>query len=390
MRQITNGWVNAYLTFTEKQESPQAFHKWCAISVIAAAMERNCWIDYGYFQLYPNQYIILIGASASVRKSSAILIADNLFKDTFPKAWIFSQKVTAVSLIAFLRDSYKERGTSGGYIVADELSVFLGNAIQDATLIQLLTKIYTCPKAMDYSTMARGRELANNTFCNMLGGTTPEWIKDSFPPHAIGGGFAGRILFIYQATTDRRFLHAPLDEYRKSLRLKLINDLKEINSLKGEFALSEDGRKSYDTWYMEIYNPDPEKTSTELKGYFGRKHDFVLKLAMALSASRGNSKIIERDDIGDSLALLGEVEIMLPETMSLIQTSIAGQTHKKVLMAIASTDKHKMRRPELIRKMSYLLTSREVDDVLNTLMQGNQLSQDIDDKGIVYKIYVKQ
>ena len=364
-------WIDSYLFFTEKQESPEEFHRWCAISALAAAMERSCWLDNGYYNLFPNQYIVLVGASASVRKSSAIALAEAIFKEAFPEAYLFSQKITPVSLFLFLRDSYQKRKVSGGYIVADELSVFLGSSIQDATLIQILTKIYTCPTTMDYSTVQRGRELAHNTFCNLLGGTTPEWIKDSFPAHAIGGGFAGRIAFIYLGKTDRRFARPKLSPERREIRKSLVADLKQVGELKGEFNFTPEAEKWYTTWYEEVFNPDTGES--DLKGYYGRKHDLVLKIAMVLSVARSNSMEILQSDISDSIDMLSEVEKMLPETLRLIQATQIGQNQQKILSHIQKSPNQRISRTRLMRLMSYMMSAKDLDELITTLVQSDRI-----------------
>lgn len=376
-------WIEDYLFYTEKQESPEAFHRWCAISVLAASMERSCWIDNGYYNLYPNQYIILVGASASTRKSSAINLAQDLFNDAFPKGWTFSQKITSISLITFLKDSYKERGFSGGYIIADELSVFLGNALQDATLVQLLTKIYTCPKVMDYSTVARGREIAHLAFANLLGGTTPEWIKDSFPVNAIAGGFAGRIVFIYQEKSTRKFARPKLDDERRKMREMLVEDLKEIGQLKGEFKLSKDADAWYIDWYENVYNPD--KGDIDLRGYYGRKHDLVLKLSMVNSVCRSNSMRIERDDIADGIDILEDIEVTLPETLKLIQATTAGRLQQKILSHIRKQG-GKISRVALLYQVSNQVTARDLDDLMTTLIQSGRVETFAEANGIFYTL----
>ena len=389
---LLKDWIQGYIEYTSFQESPELFHKWNAISIIAAAMERHCWIDYGYFKLYPNQYIILIGASAEVRKSSAIVIMEKLYKTSLPQGWCYAQKITAQAFISFMKKSFAERKVSGGYIIADELSVFLGDAIKDTTLIQLLTKIYTCPDTLDYQTQARGLEQAHNSFCNLLGGTTPEWIRDSFPGHAIEGGFSGRILFVYAEKTDegRRFPPIAFNPRRqeieskiRDLQIKLSLDLQLINKLEGEFYLNDAAKEHFNHWYIETYNPNGK--NVDLKGYFGRKHDMLLKLTMALSASERQDKVITPEHILKALRLLGEIEVNLPNVMNLIQASPEGHQQHKIVAIIGATipdDKgfRKMLREDLMRRFSYKINARQLDEMVTTLLQSQQLETFLDAK----------
>ena len=64
MGRLLDDWLTTYTEYTSEQESPALFHLWVGTSVIASAMERRCYINRGYYTLYPNLYIVLIGESA--------------------------------------------------------------------------------------------------------------------------------------------------------------------------------------------------------------------------------------------------------------------------------------------------------------------------------------
>ena len=64
-------WLTSYLEYTSEQESPQLFHLWVGMNVIASTLERRVWVDRGYYRLYPNLYVCLVGARARVRRTTA-------------------------------------------------------------------------------------------------------------------------------------------------------------------------------------------------------------------------------------------------------------------------------------------------------------------------------
>ncbi|KKL20109.1 hypothetical protein LCGC14_2458730, partial [marine sediment metagenome] len=110
-------WLTGYLEYTGDQESPSLFHLWVGLSVIASALGREVWINRGYYTLFPNMYVVLIGASARVRKTSAIRIGYELFREALPNNTLISQKITPEALISIFVDQYKEKKVSGGTIV---------------------------------------------------------------------------------------------------------------------------------------------------------------------------------------------------------------------------------------------------------------------------------
>ena len=69
--------ISSYLEHTSDTEAPMLFHRWSAISIIAATLGRQMYFQLGHFRINPNLYIMIMGEAAS-RKSTAIKIAKKL------------------------------------------------------------------------------------------------------------------------------------------------------------------------------------------------------------------------------------------------------------------------------------------------------------------------
>ena len=72
-----DSFIDAYLLYMRKTEPPYIYHRWCALSSIAALLGRNFYFQFGHFKVYPNLYCILIGEAGS-RKSTAIKLTKKL------------------------------------------------------------------------------------------------------------------------------------------------------------------------------------------------------------------------------------------------------------------------------------------------------------------------
>ena len=68
MARALKDWIDSYLDFVDNSEPPQMFKLWCAISVIASALERKCYLSWGTLTFYPNIYIVLVAPSGKARK----------------------------------------------------------------------------------------------------------------------------------------------------------------------------------------------------------------------------------------------------------------------------------------------------------------------------------
>ena len=64
-RKLSN-WIESFLQYTDNTEPPFLFRKWTAISCIASAMQRKCYVEWGTSLIfYPNLYVVLVGPSAT-------------------------------------------------------------------------------------------------------------------------------------------------------------------------------------------------------------------------------------------------------------------------------------------------------------------------------------
>lgn len=363
-------WLTTYAEYTSEQESPSLFHFWVGTSAIAAALERSVWINRGYYTLFPNLYTVLIGASARVRKTSAIRIGFDIYREAMEDGVIVSQKTTPEALIGIFVEGFKQRGVSGGVIVADELGVFLGGQAKNMDLMQLLTKWYDCPEFFEYHTVMRGKEVMNYVHCNMIAGTTPQWLRDGMPPHAVGGGFTSRIIFVYQDKPEKLIAFPEITSEQRRMKKELIEDLKRISKLQGQFTLTGEAREWYENWYTKVFKPESTPYMS-LDGYYGRKHDTLLKVAMCLAVSKSNNLVIDEIEMKMALRALNKNEDFLPATLRLIQMTEVGEEMEKVFRVVCR--RKKIDFVALSRQLSYCMNTKKIDEVVRDLISGDRI-----------------
>jgi hypothetical protein len=312
-----------------------------------------------------------VGASARVRKSTAIGIGANIARETFGEEIpIVSQKITLEALTSLMAEHYKKKGSSATVVVSDEFGVFLGQGPDSSKLMGLLTKLYDCPNIFDYHTIARGKEIGHKACCNILAGTTPQWLKDSMPPHAVGGGFTSRIIFVYQDKPEKLVAFPEMTPEMERLRGKLIHDLRVIAKLGGQFKLTEKAKEWFEDWYMKVFKPETTPYSS-LDGYFGRKHDTLLKVAMCMSVSKSNSLTVDDIELKMALRALNTNEKHLPDTLRLIQMTEVGEEMDKVYRIICRREEIQFN--ALTSQVSYCMGSKRVEEILDDLVKGDRV-----------------
>lgn len=305
---MEESWLKTYLRYTEKQESPELFHFWVGVSIISAVLGRKVWIDRGYYRLYPNFFTVLVAGSARCRKSTAIRIGTKLLDD-LDSVKILSGKTTTER---FIIDNMYE-GPEGSLppstlVVSSELSVLLTRDPQGEKLIDVLTEMFDSDDRFEYRTISRGPITLRDFFITILAATTDSTLGKVLPDTAFGGGFASRIMFVYQEDTPRRNPFPTLSPAERELAHQLRERLYRIASISGPYTLTDDALMVYKEWYDNFEKPDDKRAD----GFFGRKHDHVLRLATILRASQGHEgKLIDAPHIRASISAVEGVEKLM-------------------------------------------------------------------------------
>lgn len=311
--------IETYLEYTKSQESPESFHLWTAMAMLSAALGQHVYYDRRRYKLCPNLYVFLVAGSAKCRKSVAMGQGMRLLRKIENPPMVFSTKITTEALIgAVVKSQAQEpitgRSIAGGLLSIPELAVFLGKDARDGKLIALLTDLYDFHEEWAYETKIRGVERVQNVCLSMLAATTIKWLKQSLTNEDIGGGFTSRVLFVYEQSTDRNF-PSPEDAGEEiGLAPVLVRELNRVSRLRGAFRQTPESKAWYEEWYQTI--PDEDGP---LGGYFGRKHDHAIKVAMVLSAAEGNSLIIEKRHMQRGVAMMDRLE----ESMRMVYEAIA-------------------------------------------------------------------
>lgn len=314
-------WIDAYMSFNERSEPPRMYHLWCAISVIAAAMQRKCKLEWGTLTFYPNMYIVLVGPSGRCRKGTAMGPALSFVEELGIK--LAAEAITREALIRELKNAnYSDPdptlGTLGTQhssltIFAPELTVFLG--YHNHQLLSDLTDWYDCRSKWTYRTKNMGTDKIIGVFVNLIGATTPDLIRTTLPLDAIGGGLTSRMIFVFERNKYKTEPCPFLSADEMLLRKKLFADLEQIHQMRGKFSVTEDFLELWIKWYTEN-DGNPPFQDNMFAGYFERRPNHIMKLSMILNASRTNSMRIERCDLERAIDILERTEINMPATFA--------------------------------------------------------------------------
>lgn len=327
-RKLEN-WLHGYLDWTlPRSEAPESMILWAGLFAVSSALKRKVCFPkslMGSYEIYPNLYVIFVAPPGVSRKSTTAGYAEELLLNITlalkkESINIAPTSTSAQKLIETLSNTQDASLT----IISSEFSSFIGTTRE--AMYELLTDIFDGKRKFEYATRGHGIELSERPVVNLLAATTPAWVSRQPPEYFLGGGFASRVIFVFESKRRQYRLYYSDVNYRELeiLGVKLTHDLAIIASLKGEFQHETIAlRNRMEEWYVEHAKKGVD--DPRLAGYHERKHLHVHKVAMLLSAIERNDLIVTETHFDQARSMLGDVEAKMPRALSQVGSNPIGQ-----------------------------------------------------------------
>jgi len=404
-RELEN-WIQSYAEYTEVSEAPLTFDFWTGLSAISGALQRKVYIDEVKFKLYPNMYVFFVAPPGVATKSTTVGVGmkmlrecDNVIMGPSTMTWqgltkglSDAQQSYPVSSPDVIDPLAIEYATQSAILCeVSELGTFLN--MQDDGLVSMLIDLWDgrdVPWERWLSTKENLKIL--NPLIGMVGATTPAWMERHFDAIAIGNGLTSRIVFVY-GESKRKFIPYISDlvesEKEKSLNQALIHDLREIANLKGKFTIDRDAKNLVGAWYEQHWT-EPEKhlQDPRFAGYRARKFAHLHKVAMCLSASKGDSLTITYDDMAFAFSVLSGVEADMLRVLNTIGKVQSSRQMDEVAALLAV--KGPMRRDKLWKSVMTSMSPKEFHEAIDGLVNAGMMKV-VNDGGTLYhKLIVEE
>ena len=312
-------WLEMFKAYIGKMESPDVFVEWVGVSIVAGVLGRKVWLPRGLDALLPGQMmVVLVSGSGVCRKSSAInagLSLLSLFRQELGEGAIgvnvMPNKMSSQSLLSNLRmvDADGEQCNTG-YIVATELTTLISQESFTESLVDNIISLNDTvplvdpadldtllPKEWRSSFKKDGPVVFINPCVGLLGATTPRMVHEGLPKQVRDGGFFGRVLWVY-AKDSKKPPNSMLlpSETISEWRAPLVEGLVRMAQLEGHYRFSKQAYQWADDWYVNVHYPEVQERGEEdglwESGFYHRRQDHLLRLAMILSAMETDDKLI--------------------------------------------------------------------------------------------------
>jgi energy-coupling factor transporter ATP-binding protein EcfA2 len=387
----------------EDTESPRIFHIWSAVFAISASLGRRCWLPFGTFDIFPNQYILLVGTPGT-RKSTAASLGRKLLKQAtgvqFAPSDTGGQRQGLLNAL-FGEESQAKEFLNGAQlgarentiasltmldsisnepddeelvavaeadrhhlaVVASEFSRFIGQ--HNLSMLDFLGEVGYDGEDYEYKTRQTNVVL-KNPLMNILGCTTPTMLNNSMPPAAGGQGFLSRMILVYGT---RKYKQVPRP---RAPDLELVGKVKErlndaYHRLSGPFVETDDGR----AFCESLYNHSLEIADSRF-GYYGeRRYTHLIKLSMCLASSRGDSTIT-KSDYEEANRILSATERGMPDALGEFGLNPLALLKQEILEQLRATQ-GPLTMEQVVAMFHRDARSREIAEVVNDLVKLGQV-----------------
>jgi len=383
---LTSDWIEGYLKYMENTESARIFHKWTAMSIIAACLRKKVRLPVGRINIYPNLYVVFVGPPGGPRKSQAISFGINKFLKHIPDVVLSAEAITPQALIQELERATADEIMPDGSILqhasltvtSREFESFLGQKAENTKMITYLTDLFDAQEdPWEYKTKHSGVNVIPSPFLNLLAATTPESVANFLPSSAIGSGLTSRILFIWADKKDKKVAFPVETEEELLLKEKLLKDLHVIARLAGTYQWSEQARSNWEAWY-QLYDANSEEricADPAFTGWYERKPLYVLKVAMIRAAAQSDELVLRWSHIEKSLSDIEEAEATMRHVFRAVGRSPVAADIDLVAGIIRL--RGWIREDELFELIWRDVDSSKFDNVIDTLIR----------RGIVRKVF---
>jgi len=428
-----------WMSYTDGLPSPDNYRRWGFLYLIAAALQRRVWCPPEHDKLFANMFVTLVGKPGlgkggviravsnlltqhkledvnshltnkegltEEEKTVAAAIAEQDYKNAQSEAEmgrstkqavekallipVAADAVTYEALVQSMAHSYRRinfiawdeklqknkmniYGHSSLCFCLEEIASLFRKHTDN--LVNFLIQAYDCGENYEYQTKTSGRDRIRRVCLNFFGGTTPDFMQNTFDEKLLSQGYSSRTFYIF-AIRNRKavFFRPELTAEQRAYRDELSAHVKKLTELYGQVQLDNETCQFLEEWIrQDAENPLKRASkSVKLEAYYARKNIHIMKVAMALHFGETTDMHIPKSTFEAAIALLHEEEKTMHLALMMGNNNPLARTSQKVLSYIRDNGKKNFN--ELLVEFWGEVRKPELEEVLNFLDQTDQLT----------------
>jgi hypothetical protein len=256
----------------------------------------------------------------------------------------------------------------------EELGSLLRNNKNTKDIVQFLHEAYDCNEQYEYDTKTQGKNRIKRVCLNLMAGTTPDFMRETFDDGILNQGFSSRSFFIYAERNRKSVFFIPeLTDKQRVARERIISHVKGLTDLYGQIQIDPRTVEYLESWW-EGYCKDVSKhasQSRKLKAYKARKNIHVMKVAMAEHFGESYDMFIPLKRFEESVDFLHEEEKTMHRALETENSNPLAASTLYVAEYIKRAGRAtfnellvefwgRVRKPELEEVLNYLQTTSQI------------------------------
>lgn len=374
---------------TKESESPERYFWWSTLAAISAVTRKNVYINRHFYKLYPNIYVALVSSRSGLRKGIPI---------SYAKKWIDSVNATRVisgcsSIQGLIKELSMQKTLENGQVIneaqgillSDEFESFLTEDDRALTYLTALQNTHEHEKSWTKNLKTSGLEELKAPCLTLLVASNEALFDSVVKAKDIEGGFIARTFIVHES--KRRSVNSLV--YAPEMipnNEEVIDYLKTISQIKGEFHWTPESGMMYDRWYRVLCSLNIEDRT----GSIERLGDQVIKAAMLISLSHCDNRL--EISVENLELAITKCEQCMPGVKVVSFGNNSGNVEQdqaipRILKAVLSAENQEIRRSRIMNKTG--LDSLVFDRAIETLIQRNAIEQPyrkVGDSNIYYKM----
>ena len=373
-----SGFLRDYVEHTRDMEAPTSFHFFTGLTVLGAVLKRRVYFDQIKFKLFPCYQTLLAGPAGEAKKTTAARYGVGLGLEAGELNTIMSSG-SPERLWDRLHQISMEKGAACGMLYAGEMATLVNKRDYGSTMIEVLMVLFECNDLEPpRETFAHKSQPLKNVAVSALFCSNEDMLVHAMPPHAMKGGLPSRMLTIYEPDSGGR--ETPfLDEVPTPAlpREKLVADLTRMRFVTGKVQIDPKARKWYRAWYSKVKNTRKTITDESMKPFFSRYPDHMVSVAIGLSVSEMEDTqapvIIQEHHFLQADAVLEYMVARMPRLYRFLAMGPFGEAYAKVYSLVTGAPGQEMSFSELGRVMSNKLNRKQLQEVIDTMVQNGEV-----------------
>lgn len=311
---MAQDFIDSFLDYTDKGTSPYIFRLWAAIAGVAGALERRVWVKALPQPTYANLYVLLVAAPGIGK--GVIDDITHIWRKV-PKLHLAPDSVTSASLLDSLVEANRHIVHNGSLafeyhsliVSSEEFGILVPS--HDLEFLSRLNRIFTNPPSLRVKRKYIKEEYnITNPQMTILAGTQPGYLGSLLPEEAWSMGFTQRLLMIHSSSQVPVELFGDYTS-REGQERNLIRLMERLVAQFGQLQWEPKAAQTFSNWHATGGLPRPEHP--RLTHYLNRRTQFMLKLVLISSASRGDTPVVTEFDYERALTWLLAAEAVMPD-----------------------------------------------------------------------------